>query len=48
VDVVHGTSISAYFDMTDLGGGWTEVLDQDLNVAPGYESKTSWAGVTAA
>jgi hypothetical protein len=30
--------------MTDLGGGWTEVLDQDVNVASGYESKANWAG----
>ena len=32
--------------MTTDGGGWTQVLDQDVNVAPGYHSKAEWlAGV---
>jgi hypothetical protein len=38
-------AFNVYCDMTN--GGWTEISDQDVNVAPGYRNPTLWlAGVT--
>jgi hypothetical protein len=41
---IKGVPYSVYCDMVD--GGWTQVLDQDLSVAPQYQTISAWlAGV---
>ena len=40
---IGGTGYLAYCDMVFDGGGWTQVYDQDVNVAPGYRATAAWA-----
>jgi hypothetical protein len=41
---VNGNPLTVYCNMTTDDGGWTQLYDQDVAVAPGYASTDDWAG----
>ena len=42
IKIGSAAAFNVYCDMTDASGGWTQVLDQNLNVAPAYQTIANW------